>query len=158
MAVVGKIPVPFWFLPHSLPADSLESKSSPSPSLCLPFSVCGSNSSPQLISCPQTTAAVSVVGTLFSCSRLFSHLPRVRTAPSGPSLILKATSQPPLSVTSGEVPHCPSKEIETVWICLKLLFALRSLSHMLMNSQADRADARAEGVGVASNEFFRLLG
>ena len=29
---------------------------------------------------------------------------------------------------------------------------------MLMNSQADRADARAEGVGMASNEFFRLLG
>ena len=34
---------------------------------------------------------------------------------------LKGPTQPPLSGTSGEVPCCHSKEIETVWFCLKLL-------------------------------------
>lgn len=94
----------------------------------MPFSVCGSNSPPptlgpcQLISCPQPTAECLHGDTLLPLQALLSpsqaEESTSRTLPdrSGPS------PDPSLSGTSGEVPRCHSREIETIWFCLKLLF------------------------------------
>lgn len=107
------------------------------------------------ISWTQATAEVSEVGTpplpaapLLLFKVLFSPF-YMRKAPSASSLIPQSPTQLPRSVTSGQVPCCHSKGIETVWFRLKLLFALRSLSHMLMNSQAgEQTQGQKRGGGL----------
>lgn len=91
--------------------------------------------SAQLIRWLQAAAGASAVGTPFCSSRPLSHLPRLRTASPRPSLV--PTAPAPWVSYFQDVPRCPSKEIETVWLRLRLLFAGRSLSHMLMNGLPD---------------------
>lgn len=121
---------------------------------CCP-SMCGSSCPPQFISCPQAIVGGSALGAPFSCSRNVSCLPVLRTVP--PRVPQNPNPAPSVSHFWWS-PPCYPRDMETVWFCLKLLFALRSLSHMLMNCLSHRADPRAEGVGVASNEFFLVAG
>lgn len=110
----------------------------------LPFSVCGCTCppTPSLLAIPKQQLGVCSGDTPAPApGSPLTFLPE--TAPLGPSLISQRPKS--LSVASGEVPCGHSKKIETVWLGLTLLFAIRSLSHMLMNSKADRADSRAKG-------------